>query len=934
MKSPFLFVLFVLALLPRPGRGQSQLADTYRQRAETEYSKGHYELATTYYEKAYQLVRGTDPVRAANLCVDLSSMDYMKGHNRKAADRCLTGLQHLRAVAAPPDSALFKLYSSLGTYYIELFYPDSARSYFRRADALLARNPRIEQQIPLYVLFHLNNQGHWLLKTENYARCLTYLTKARQIALTYNMLDDLTYIQSNLAGCYNAMGNYDLALTHIKIANAFYHKPTIRKSQFLTGIGHILHKLHRYPEALRYFTLAERVLNQLPRKSPTDYLSYQINLWYMISSCHRSANQLTEAARYSSKAIQLHKKYLGSRGPLLAKVMIEQGRWYEARHEPARALQAYQTAIQTVCRDTTRPLRQWQNPVADAVSDEVLLLLAVSRKAALLKQVYRTNRQPAYLAAAIETYRYGVQLLERVRHGIDTEHAQLLFAARQPTLVPDAIDLTFEAYQHQPSQALRDILVGLFEQAQAGSLREALRLNAIKPRTIPAALLEREQKLKQQINELRRRPAGDSAASAELTASQLAWHQLLETFRQDYPAYYQLQYQQTNLSAQNLQQHLDNRTAYVAYVRNKNNLFMLVATRSSVNFIRQPIDSTRFSRQLTTLQQELYQDPIFARYKGMDSAAELYATCIEPMRPRLNGKTRLVIARDWSFNFLPFEVLETGRRANDYLTKQYAIAYAVSAEAFFQPTRQASTSRPVLMVAPFARAGAVLEAVNRQDNLKPLGSSEAEARAIGGQLLLGPAATLRAFQRTDLDRPVIYFATHAKTDDIDPANSHIAFFPGEADKLYTDDIYNLSLSSTGLVVLGACETGSGKVIAGEGVLSLARAFAFAGCPSVISTLWKANDETTSFLTIRLHEYLTQGLSTDEALQRARQDFFDSPLRAKYDHPYYWANYVLLGNHAPVMPVSHPGGAGWLLAFIGVVAIAFWQRNRLGRLMSI
>lgn len=929
------FLLFALTLLPRLGWAQAALADQYRQRAEGLYAQAKYEQAIRWYNRAYQLVRKTDPVRAANLCVDLSSMDYMKGHNRVATNRCLLGQRHLRTVTNPPDSVAFKLFSSLGTFYKAMYQSDSARLCFRAADELLSRNPRIEQQIPLYVLHHYNNQGNWFLKTGNYTRSLSFLTKARRIAEQFGTSEDLTYIESNLAGCYDAMENYPEALKHIIIANKLYHQIDIQKCVFLSGIGWTIYKLNRYPESQHYLAEAELVLKKTHLKNKrVDYILDQIHLWQMMSACYRSASQSVKAERYVIKALQLHQQRIGNQGTLLSKVLIEKGLLYETRHELTLALGAYQAAIRAICRDTTRLPRGWQNPSVEVVFDEPTLLLIGRHKAAVLKKLYDWTQKRTYLRASVDTYQFCVGVQQRIRHGIDADQSQILHTTRHHALVPEAIAAAFDAYQERPTAALRETLCQLFEQARANSLSEALRLSAIRPQTLPPALLEQEQRLKQKIGELRKRPATDTAAQAELTAQRVAWYQLIDSFRQDYPAYYQLNYQDVNLTSVALQQRLDEQTAYLSYVRHGANLFILVATRDRIEIVRQPIDSVRFEQQLTTLRQQLYRDPILARYEGTEKAAELYRALITPVQRYLAGKTRLVIARDWSFTFLPFEVLETGRQARDFLTNRYAIAYAFSAQLFFDRPRQVANNQSVLMVAPFVRAGAVTEAVNRQGNRQPLASSEAEARSIGGELLLGPDASLSRFLKTDLARPVVYFATHAQTDDTDPANSCIAFYPGRADKLYTDDIYNLSLSATGLVVLGACETGSGKTMQGEGVLSLARAFAYAGCPSVVTTLWKANDETTSFLTIRLHHYLTRGLPTDRALQRARQDFFDSPLFAKYDHPYYWANYTLLGNHNPVMPGGHPPGLAWLLTAVGAIGfLAFWQRNRLTRFVK-
>ena len=111
----------------------------------------------------------------------------------------------------------------------------------------------------------------------------------------------------------------------------------------------------------------------------------------------------------------------------------------------------------------------------------------------------------------------------------------------------------------------------------------------------------------------------------------------------------------------------------------------------------------------------------------------------------------------------------------------------------------------------------------------------------------------------------------------------------------TEDLYNLDLRKSQLVVLSACKTGYGQLQKGEGVISLARAFAYSGCPSVMTTLWNAHDEASAFLSERLYEHLKAGLPKDEALQKAKLDFLNSDIRSRYQHPHYWANLILIGD---------------------------------------
>lgn len=79
-----------------------------------------------------------------------------------------------------------------------------------------------------------------------------------------------------------------------------------------------------------------------------------------------------------------------------------------------------------------------------------------------------------------------------------------------------------------------------------------------------------------------------------------------------------------------------------------------------------------------------------------------------------------------------------------------------------------------------------------------------------------------------------------------PAFSRFAFTQNEETEINNDgwlntaDIYNLELNAR-LTVLSACNTGSGNLRKGEGVMSLARGFLYAGCPSIIMSLWEVED---------------------------------------------------------------------------------------------
>jgi len=88
----------------------------------------------------------------------------------------------------------------------------------------------------------------------------------------------------------------------------------------------------------------------------------------------------------------------------------------------------------------------------------------------------------------------------------------------------------------------------------------------------------------------------------------------------------------------------------------------------------------------------------------------------------------------------------------------------------------------------------------------------------------------------------------------------------------------------------ACVTGVGKVVGGEGVMHLGRAFQYAGARSVLISLWSVEDESTNLLTQAFFQFLREGRGKDEALYLARRKLRE----AGYRHPFFWASFILFG----------------------------------------
>ncbi|MBZ5551268.1 MAG: CHAT domain-containing protein [Acidobacteriia bacterium] len=291
---------------------------------------------------------------------------------------------------------------------------------------------------------------------------------------------------------------------------------------------------------------------------------------------------------------------------------------------------------------------------------------------------------------------------------------------------------------------------------------------------------------------------------------------------------------------------------------------------------------------------------------------ELYNLLILPLRQWLPSRGhRLTIIPHGPLMRLSFAALtdEKGR----YLLEEYPLHYAPAAALleFLAARRHEKDGVPhFLLVAD----PAFPPALKSEDRLSPLPGARAEVRGIAHLLpaeavtmLLGPQANKQAVTDWMSRSSVIHFATHGVGQDYQPLDSYLALSGGNevADaRLSAREVYALDLHAD-LVVLSSCRSGGGK-LTGEGIAALARAFFYAGAPSLIVSLWDVPDQPANRLLPGFYASWLHGRDKIDAL-RAAQLHLLGDLRAGRvkvrtpagefvlsEHPSLWAGFVLLG----------------------------------------
>ena len=99
-----------------------------------------------------------------------------------------------------------------------------------------------------------------------------------------------------------------------------------------------------------------------------------------------------------------------------------------------------------------------------------------------------------------------------------------------------------------------------------------------------------------------------------------------------------------------------------------------------------------------------------------------------------------------------------------------------------------------------------------------------------------------------------------------------------------------------LVVLSCCRSGRGRILKGEGVVGIARAFLAAGARSVLVSLWAIDDEATMVFMKRFYQHLKEGKTASAAVQESMKFLRESK---DYSEMKYWAPFQLIGDDVKI-----------------------------------
>jgi CHAT domain-containing protein len=884
-----------------PSLAQLQPILTLRNQAEHLYEEGKFKKATRIYQQAYQLcMLGRYYEQAANLLVDISSMEHLNGHYREGTVLCLKGIDLLNRVAQPADSSLFKLNASLGELYRQQEYVDSSAFYFAKADRLLNDNSALPDQIPEYVIYHFSNQSMLHELIGRFSLSETLALKALQLTQHYHLPDDEAIVRNVVAGQYERVGKYLPAMQLRWQGLVKYRQKDLQRARMYSGIGRNALYQKKYKYSLTYLLRSYYLYKLLQKQEEVQEDTKKVVLLCNhLGRCYLALGQFERADDFFDEAIQIYIANYGPRGRPLADGWLMKGKICGLFGQSAKALNYAQEALNAIILPTTS-LNKYGNPPIEKVLDERMAVEVLSFKGSLFSRLDEWEK-------ALQTYQCAATVFEQARRHLYLLEDKLYLSETVLPMYQQAKEVAYRYYQSKRTQVAFDAAFSLLEEGRASALQDFMAESALRPKYLSEIEIIHEsalrQKLSQAISALVNNPSPvqQQVLIAQVHTLRHQHYQLLRKWEETYPDYFQSRFISQPILSRQVQEKLTPKNAYLSfsYDRGKLQLFAITKERSIWKTIT--VDSTQLVSTLQLLKKSLNKHPNLGTYTGTPYALLCFEWFIAPLLTEIAAKEEWIINTGGILDGLPVEVFETGKIPNDYLTRHYTIRYVYTASLLTDLSIPTSSDPPkVLAIAPFTQP--IRAAINNQFHYQTLVASQDEVMHIDAKRLLDEQATRSNFMKEYREYAIWYFSTHAVLNTLEPMRSYIAFYPEDTSfthRIYADEISQMDLRHVRLVALNACDAGGGKMYQSEGIMSLARAFAYAGCPVTINTLWTSQDRSSAFLVKRTHYYLIKGDSPALSLRKSRTDFFEAEENRQYNHPYFWANFVVIGSNAPL-----------------------------------
>ncbi len=612
---------------------------------------------------------------------------------------------------------------------------------------------------------------------------------------------------------------------------------------------------------------------------------------------------------------------------------------YYTLGEYQKALITSESAL-TILTDPLKFSKTPQDSIQLELKRPQALLLKIKSAYALEK-----NKTAEFLVSLLPPLREGLDVLERRKKLLETDEDVRLLIEENQEYFRFLEKINLELFKKTGKEEYVMALLSFHESALYQKIRARLEQNeSVRFGTIPEKILADEKMLKSRLSgSLHQEGVADY-----LLASQ-DWNDFMLNLKRTYPAYYDFRYASLERSFDRIQDYIPSEISVVRYLFADDRLTAIVMDKDHLQLVELDFESIR--KTLESIHTGWY-----SLEESSKSMKVLYDALWRPLAPYISYERVMIIPDGPLFN-LSFDVL-TEERIMSYkemgqksLLAKHSISYHYSSLLFDYPAQNNTYLSNLVAFAPgFSDEmkgdylGLIKDSLQIDQGylrLLPQPFTQqlvaAISKTLGGNSFLEKESTLSKFNTEAGKHQIIHIGTHAESNNINPQFSRLIFAkasdePWEENALYAKDIYSLDLSSE-LAVLIACESGKPSYSPGEGMVSLAHAFNFAGSKSMLMGIWKIDEKASALIVGDFYSLLADGLSKDQALRQAKLNYLEVA-ESRALAPNFWAGLIVMGDPKaldldPVFNLR----LIWLVIFPVLIVIILVIRARKPRIAS-
>ncbi|MEM7553048.1 MAG: CHAT domain-containing protein [Cyanobacteria bacterium P01_A01_bin.84] len=771
----------------------------------------------------------------------------------------------------------------------------------------------------------LNNLGELYRHRSQYPKAFKYLNQAKEIFQENKNQPGIGTTFNNIGLVHDELGQHSQALKHYQ--NSLKIRKQIRDEHGIGttfhNIGFVYDQLEEYNKALNFYQQALKIYHKVNNRGAKGTTLNNMGL------IHNKLGQNTLALQYLKQSLFIFQKL---NYPLNeANTLDSLGTVYKSQGKYKLAYEAYQKALNISRRIQNRALeRIILSNTGDLLVEQKQPQLAIIFYKQSIKiteeirkdlQTLPLEQQKSYTKTVADTYRRLADLLLK-QNGV--QEAQQVLDLLKVQEVEDYLHSTQRTKAQRLDDYLRNRQTTKTDVTILPPEQEILKKYNQQSKT--AIELGQELTQLQNIPDNKRTPAQQKRIY-ELVLLQQDLNKQFNQFAQREDIVQLLQ--ELNPEARSqildiksldaLRDDLRRLNAVIVYPLILDDRLELVITTPDSPPLHRTVNikSSELNQEIVKFRKAL-QNP---NSDVKSSARQLYNLLIKPLEKDLNqaNPKTIIYAPDGKLRYIPLAALHDG---NQWLIERYQVNN-ITAKSLTDFTAKPKSSERLLAGA-FVQGKHNVKVGERYETFSGLPFTLPEVENLADIIpqtkkLINDKFSKNAIISSINEYNIIHFATHAAFVPEDATQSFILF--GNGDKVTLEEIGNWTLNNVEMVVLSACETGLGGNFGnGEEILGLGYQFQNRGVRTTIASLWKISDGGTQVLMNAFYSALKDNVTKAEALQQAQialiknddsavggkqRGLFEivfkekqtqaNKIAKKFEHPYYWASFILIGN---------------------------------------